>query len=124
MISDQNVLNLQKAYISKYYTTKNVSELISMIEYDYLEWLKNNNYTENIINAQVDMIIFLMTKEQFQRIIRSTLILMHIDNSEKQSVVQLLQDKQYSEKIDVLERLKQMFPSFLSYFVIALYSYI
>jgi hypothetical protein len=124
MISDQSVLNLQKAYISKYYTTKNVSELISMIEYDYLEWLKKNNYTENIINAQVDMIIFLMTKEQFQRIIRSTLILMQIDNSEKQSVVQLLQDKQYSEKIDVLERLKQMFPSFLSYFVIALYSYI
>jgi hypothetical protein len=124
MISDQNVLNLQKAYISKYYTTKNVSELISMIEYDYLEWMKNNNHTENIINAQVDMIIFLMTKEQFQRIIRSTLILMQIDNSEKQSVVQLLQDKQYSEKIDLLERLKQMFPSFLSYFVIALYSYI
>ena len=124
MISDQSVLNLQKAYISKYYTTKNVSELISMIEYDYLEWLKKNNYTENIINAQVDMIIFLMTKEQFQRIIRSTLILMQIDNSEKQSVVQLLQDKQYSEKIDVLKRLKQMFPSFLSYFVIALYSYI
>ena len=124
MISDQSVLNLQKAYISKYYTTKNVSELISMIEYDYLEWLKNNNYTDNIINTQVDMIIFLMTKEQFQRIIRSALILMQIGNSEKQSVVQLLQDKQYSEKIDVLDRLKQMFPSFLSYFVIALYSYI
>ena len=124
MISDHSVLNLQKAYISKYYTTKNVYELIGMIEYDYLEWLKNNNYTENIINTQVDMIIFLMTKEHFQRIIRSTLILMQIDNSEKQSVVQLLQDKQYSEKIDILERLKQIFPSFLSYFVIALYSYI
>lgn len=124
MISDHSVLNLQKAYISKYYTTKNVYELIGMIEYDYLKWLKNNNYTENIINTQVDMIIFLMTKEHFQRIIRSTLILMHIDNSEKQSVIQLLQDKQYNEKIEVLERLKQMFPSFLSYFVIALYSYI
>ena len=124
MISDHSVLNLQKAYISKYYTTKNVYELIGMIEYDYLDWLKNNNYTENIINTQVDMIIFLMTKEHFQRIIRSTLILMHIDNSEKQSVIQLLQDKQYPEKIEVLERLKQMFPSFLSYFVIALYSYI
>lgn len=124
MISDQSVLNLQKAYISKYYTTKNVFEVINMIEYDYLEWLKNNNYTENIINAQVDMIIFLMTKEQFQRIIRSTLILMQIDNSEKHKVVQILQDKQYSEKIEVLARLKQMFPSFLSYFVIAIYSYI
>lgn len=124
MISDHSVLNLQKAYISKYYTTKNVSELISMIEYDYLEWLKNNNYTENIINTQVDMIIFLMTKEQFQRIIRSALILMNIDNSEKQSVVPFLQDKQYSEKIELLEKLKQIFPSFLSYFVIALYSYI
>jgi hypothetical protein len=124
VILDQSALNLQKAYISKYYTTKNVSQLISMIEYDYLDWLKNKNYTDNIINTQVDMIIFLMTKEHFQRIIRSTLILMQIDNSEKQSVTQLLQDKQYAEKIEVLERLGQMFPSFLSYFVIAIYSFI
>lgn len=124
MIADQNVLNIQKAYISKYYTTKNVHELINEIEYNYLQWLKNNNYTENIINTQIDMIIFLMTKEQFHRIIRSTLILMNIENSEKINVVSLLQEKQYLEKIQIIEKLKNTCPSFLSYFVIALYSYI
>lgn len=118
------IYQLQKAYINKYYTTKHVDDVINVIEYDYMNWLNENGYDEYIINPQIDMIIFLLTKEQFQRIIRSALILMDFDKDEKDVALQNYHAKQNSNKFDTIHKLKNMFPSFLSYFVISLYVYI
>lgn len=118
------IYQLQKAYINKYYTTKHVDDVINVIEYDYMNWLNENGYDEYIINPQIDMIIFLLTKEQFQRIIRSALILMDFDKDEKDVASQIYHAKQNSNKFDIIHKLKNMFPSFLSYFVISLYVYI
>tara|TARA_X000000368_G_C22704054_1_gene568059 strand:- start:114 stop:494 length:381 start_codon:yes stop_codon:yes gene_type:complete len=118
------IFQLQKSYINKYYTTKYVNDVINVIEYDYLNWLNEHGYDEYIINPQIDMIIFLLTKEQFQRIVRSALILMNFDKDEKNIAIQICHSKQNSNKFDTINKLKNMFPSFLSYFVISLYLYI
>lgn len=119
-----DISNLQRVYVNKYLTTKHVNDVINMIECDYIQWLSDNEYTEHIINAQIDMIIFLMTKEQFQRILRSTLILMNLANDKKQTIINMLYDKQCHSKFDILKKIQNVIPAFLSYFVICMYSYI
>lgn len=125
MLSNHNndILFLQKAYVGKYFNKKYVNELIHILEHDYIKWLSTEGNTDYIVNKDVDMIIFLITKEQFFRIIRSALILMNI-HKERPQIMNILKNKHNLQKKQLITEIETILPSFLTYFVISLYAYI
>jgi hypothetical protein len=126
MLSNHNndILFLQKAYVGKYFNKKYVNELIHILEHDYIKWLNTEGNTYYIVNKDVDMIIFLITKEQFFRIIRSALILMNIHKEERPQIINILKNKHNLQKKQLITEIEKLLPSFLTYFVISLYAYI
>uniref|UniRef100_A0A6C0BQW5 Uncharacterized protein n=1 Tax=viral metagenome TaxID=1070528 RepID=A0A6C0BQW5_9ZZZZ len=126
MLSNHNndILFLQKAYVGKYFNKKYVNELIHILEHDYIKWLNTEGNTDYIVNKDVDMIIFLITKEQFFRIIRSALILMNIHKEERPQIINILKNKHNLQKKQLITEIEKLLPSFLTYFVISLYAYI
>jgi hypothetical protein len=124
MLSNHNdIIFLQKAYVGKYFNKKYVNELIHILEHDYIKWLNTEGNPDYIVNKDVDMIIFLITKEQFFRIIRSALILMNI-HKERPQLINILKNKHNLQKKDLIAKIETVLPSFLTYFVISLYAYI
>ena len=126
MLSNHNndILFLQKAYVGKYFNKKYVNELIHILEHDYIKWLNTEGNPDYIVNKDVDMIIFLITKEQFFRIIRSALILMNIHKEERPQIINILKNKHNLQKKQLITEIEKLLPSFLTYFVISLYAYI
>ena len=110
---------LQRLYVHKYVSTKNVDLILNNIEYEYE---KTYSGQQQIINNNVDTIIYLMPKDHFIGIIRSALVLMNINNECKQKVMSI--DFNIINKKNIIEQLIEILPKFKTFFIIVLYSYL
>jgi hypothetical protein len=89
------------------------------MKYEFDKWY--SSYKE-IINKNIDMIIYLIPQEHFLGIIRSALLLMDVNNEIKNNISSSIDFK--LNKQELVNSIVDIIPKFKTYLVISLYSYL
>lgn len=110
---------LQRVYVNKYISTKFTKSILSNILYEYDKWCISDTC---IINKDIDVIIFMMSKEHFLSVIRTTIIMLKRRNILTNFETSLLNPK--DNKRTILTNMMNNIVDFKIYFVIVLYYHI
>jgi hypothetical protein len=110
---------LQEIYIKKYISSKDYNIVLktALVNFEYMY-----DESKSIINKDLDLIIFLMSKGEFLGLIRYTIIMHNLDNMTNKIVLD--EKNKFLSKKEVIDEFIKIEPFFIIYLAASLYAYI
>ena len=110
---------LQEIYIKKYVSSKDYGIVLKTATRNFDEIRLNQDYS--IINKELDLILYIMSKSEFLGLIRHSIILYNSLNDEK---VMFDEKHKLLSKKEIIDNYCTRITNFILYLTASLYSYV
>lgn len=113
---------LQEIYIKKYISCKDYNIILKTMLINFEDVRYQEEYS--IINPELDLILYIMSKSEFLGLLRNTIIVYNGIKGIKDEKITIDDKCKLLSKKDIINNYVEKYPSFLLYLITSLYTYI